>query len=129
MEDKKLNIFISQPMANKTKNDIEEVRKRVIGKVREYFNTDDLTFMVSNFDTLNEDISVKNEPLYWLSRSIGVLSDSDVIIMATGWEKSRGCRIEYECARLYDIMVIYEDTNYITSEKLFEVDSGTTADY
>lgn len=126
METRKLNVFISQPMSYKSKDEILETRERIIKKVKDYFQTDDLKFMKSYFEVKHSK-RLKNENLYFLSKSLKVLSKSDVIIMASGWENSRGCRIEYECARLYDIMVIYEDTEYITRKNLLEVDHDSVA--
>ena len=126
METRKLNVFISQPMSYKSKDEILETRERIIKKVKDYFQTDDLKFMKSYFEVKHSK-KLKNENLYFLSKSLKVLSKSDVIIMASGWENSRGCRIEYECARLYDIMVIYEDTEYITRKNLLEVDHDSIA--
>ena len=126
MENRKLNVFISQPMTNKSKEEIFIKRQQLIEKVQNYFQTTDLKFMKSYFEK-RKIKKYKNEPLYFLSKSLHALSNSDVIIMASGWEKSRGCRIEYECARLYDIMVIYEDTEYITRKNLLEVDYDSTA--
>ena len=126
METRKLNVFISQPMSNKSKDEIFETKERIIKKVKDYFQTDDLKFMKSYFETKYSK-KLKNESLYFLSKSLKVLSKSDVIIMASGWENSRGCKIEYECARLYDIMVIYEDTEYITRKNLLEVDHDSIA--
>lgn len=126
METRKLNVFISQPMSYKSKDEILETRERIIKKVKDYFQTDDLKFMKSYFEVKHSK-KLKNENLYFLSKSLKVLSKSDVIIMASGWENSRGCRIEYECARLYDIMVIYEDTEYITRKNLLEVDYDSIA--
>lgn len=125
MENKKLNIFISQPMFDKTSDDIYDTMKRVKEKVINYFK-EDVKILPSYFDKVpTGDLNVKNEPLYCLSKSLEILSCADVIVMTTGWENCRGCKIEYECARLYGIMVIYEDTNYITRKKLFEVDNDT----
>lgn len=126
METRKLNVFISQPMSNKSKDEIFETKERIIKKVKDYFQTDDLKFMKSYFETKHLK-RLKNESLYFLSKSLKVLSKSDVIIMASGWENSIGCKIEYECARLYDIMVIYEDTEYITRKNLLEVDHDSIA--
>ena len=125
MENTKLRVFISQPMSGVPTCDILNRRNELIDKIENYFETNELKIQDSFFDTENEHVSVKNNSLYWLSRSLEILADSDVIVMATGWENSRGCRIEYECARLYDIMVIFEDTKYITQEKMLEVDNGT----
>ena len=126
MESTELNVFISQPMSGLSDDEILRRRNEIIDKVEEYFHTDKLKIQDSFFDSSESNLKIRNKSLYWLSRSIEKLADSDVIIMATGWENSRGCKIEYECARLYDIMVIFEDTKYIVGEELFEVDRGTT---
>lgn len=126
MENKKLNVFISQPKLNNSIEEIFGVRERIIKKVIDYFQTNDIKFLNSYFENI-DDKPTKNKPLYILSKSLEVLSNTDVIIMASGWEKSRRCKVEYECARLYDIMVIYEDTEYITSKNLFEVDYDSIA--
>ena len=127
MEDKKLKVFISLSMRGRTSDEILARRGEIITKVQNYFETTDLVICDSFFTTEFENIGVRNTALYWLSRSIEILSDSDVIVMASDWENSRGCRIEYECARLYDIMVIFEDTKYITQDNLLEVDNDSIA--
>lgn len=129
MEDKGLRVFISQPMYNKTSEEIEANNQSILEKVKKYFNDDDIIDCDSYFDTKIKLDNVKNEPLYWLSQSIMLLSTADVIVMGSGWENSRGCIIEYECAKRYGMLVIYEDTDYITKDKLFEVDRDSTAIY
>ena len=131
MEDKKLRIFISQPMANKTDEEIFDASERVAKKIKNYFN-DDVQIVQSYIDDDNVFTVkpiIKNMPLYYLSKSLELLSRSDVIVMATGWENNRGCITEYECARRYGILVIFEDSKYITGEKLFEVDNDSTSGY
>lgn len=124
MEDKKLSVFISQPMGGMTKEEILERRNTIIAKVVDYFQSDDIYIQPTVFDITNKP-EVKNEPLYWLSKSLEKMADSDVVIMATGWENARGCRIEYDCAKRYSTLVLFEDTKYITRDELFEVDNDT----
>ena len=122
MEDCELKVFISQPIKDKSYEQVENERQVIIDRVKEYFKTNNLQFVKSHFSNDDFEISAQNHSLYLLAKCLEILSDCDIIVMATGWENARGCRIEYECARLYGIMVIFEDTKYIVDEKQFEVD-------
>lgn len=64
-------------------------------------------------DALGEDVKVLNtfftfdgKPLEYLGESIKVLAQADIAYFARGWNKARGCRIEYMCAKEYGIDVI-----------------------
>ena len=47
------------------------------------------------------------KPLWFLGKSLELLSNANVIVLGKGWERSRGCRIEHEGAVQYGISVIY----------------------
>ena len=49
----------------------------------------------------------KNKPLFYLSKSLEILSSCDAIFMAEGWEHARGCRLERQAADKYGIDVKY----------------------
>ena len=55
-----------------------------------------------------EDANVR---LWYLGKTIELLSQADLVVFAKDWEKARGCRIERECARIYHIpaIIISED--------------------
>ena len=127
MENKKLNVFISQPIGKRSYYDMMDVNDRVMGKVKRYFETDNTFLIPSRWEPGTFLTNSKNDDLLWLSMSLNAMAYADVVVMATGWEESRICRIEYTCARFYDIVVIFEDTNYITSENQFEVEHDSTA--
>lgn len=95
-------IFISQPMKGLTIENVQANRKRVERLLKPNYIIADSIF--TDFDN----ITVKNKPLYCLSKAIAVLSECDVIYMMKGWELARGCRIEHECAKEYGLNIIYE---------------------
>lgn len=39
-----------------------------------------------------------------------LLQKCDAIVMADGWEESRGCRLEHEAAHIYGKEIIYQPT-------------------
>lgn len=48
-------------------------------------------------------------PLWCLGKSIELLSTADVAYFLKGWNKARGCRIEYMCADNYGIGAYFEE--------------------
>ena len=94
-------IFISQPMKDKTSQEIEQERKKIIEKVERYFGE------IEVIDSFFKDTPHDAKPLWFLGKSLELLSNADVIILGKGWENSRGCRIEHECAIQYGIKVAY----------------------
>ena len=94
-------IFISQPMKDKTNQEIEQERKEIIEKVEKYFGK------IEVIDSFFKDAPHDAKPLWFLGKSLELLSNANVIVLGKGWECSRGCRIEHECAVQYGISVIY----------------------
>ena len=94
-------IFISQPMRGKTNEEIEEVRAAAIKSAKEFLKED-----VEIIDSFFKDAPVNARPLWFLGKSLELLSTADVACFAKGWEDMRGCRIEHTCAVEYGINVI-----------------------
>ena len=49
----------------------------------------------------------KKSPLYLLGKSLELLAEADIAIFGSGWEQSRGCRIEHTCCEEYGIPMEY----------------------
>lgn len=94
-------IFISQPMRDKTNEEIERERQNAIQSVKEKYGND-----VKIIDSFFKDAPHNAKPLWFLGKSLELLSSADVAFFCKGWEKYRGCRIENQCAIEYGITVI-----------------------
>jgi hypothetical protein len=94
-------LFISQPMRNKTDEEILSVRARAIESAER-----NLGEKVEVIDSFFQNAPVDANPLWFLAKSLELLSTADVAYFAKGWEEARGCRIENTCAIEYGIDVI-----------------------
>ena len=111
MEKKK--IFISLPMSGKRKREILEDRDAIVKHLHHYGITD-----IEVLDTYIDDEPPENSNirLWYLGKTIELLAQADLVVFAQDWAKARGCRVEYECARIYHIPSIV-----ISSNEMIEV--------
>lgn len=96
-----IKLFISQPMRDKTNEEIERERQNAIDSVKAEFGED-----VEVIESFFKDAPYDTKPLWFLGKSIELLAFADVAYFCKGWEKYRGCRIENRCAIEYGITVI-----------------------
>ena len=96
-----MKLFISQPMRGKTNEEILAVREKAIESAKRNIGED-----VEVIDSFFKDVPVDAKPLWYLAKSLELLSTADVAYFAKGWEEARGCRIENACAIEYGIDVI-----------------------
>lgn len=86
--------MISQPMANKTNEEIEAERTDLINTLEEQgYDVLDTVFTA-------EDVE-KDDPIYYLAKSLEALAEADILVCMKGWETARGCRIEHMVAEEY----------------------------
>lgn len=97
-------LFISQPMRGKTNEEIMAVRARAIESAER-----ELGEKVEVIDSFFKDAPIDANPLWYLAKSLELLSTADVAYFAKDWEEARGCRIENECAIEYGIELVIED--------------------
>ena len=94
-------LFISQPMNGKTDAEILEVRNKAIKSAER-----ELGEKVEVIDSFFRNAPVEANPLWFLGKSLELLSEADVAYFAKGWEEARGCKIEYQCAIDYGIELV-----------------------
>lgn len=94
-------LFISQPMRGKTDAEILAARERAIESAKRNLGED-----VEVIDSFFQNAPAAAKPLWFLGKSLELLSTADVAYFAPGWEEARGCRIENVCAIEYGIDVI-----------------------
>ena len=54
-------------------------------------------------DSFFQSAPVGAKPLWFLGKSLELLSGADIAYFAKDWQKARGCKIEHECAVEYGI--------------------------
>lgn len=96
-------LFISQPMRGKTDEEILATRKAAIKIAEELVGEP-----VEVIDSFFQSAPVDAKPLWFLGKSLELLSTADVAYFAEGWEEARGCKIEHTCAVEYNIDRIEE---------------------
>lgn len=97
-------LFISQPMRGKTDEEILAVRAKAIESAER-----NLGEKVEVIDSFFQNAPADANPLWYLAKSLELMSTADVVYFAKDWEKYRGCRIENTCAVEYGIELVIED--------------------
>ena len=105
-------LFISQPMRGKSDEQILKERQEAIEKAKEFCGED-----VEVIDSFFEKAPHDAKPLWFLGKSIQLLSTADIAYFADGWDKYRGCIIENICCIDYGIQIMDSDTEEITLKK------------
>ena len=91
-------LFISQPMRGKSDEEILAEREKAIQAARVELRED-----VEVIDSYFQGAPADARPLWFLGKSLELLSTADIAYFAPGWEKARGCKIERMCADEYGI--------------------------
>ena len=99
-------LFISQPMRGLKDEEIlkarEEIRKKAEKEIGEPVELID-SFIKEYPGEIN-----KSVPVYYLGKSIQLLSQADIAYFGGDWRNARGCLIEHEVAIQYGIKIIEE---------------------
>lgn len=93
-------LFISQPMRNKTDEEILSERAAAVEAAKKILG-DDVEVIDSFFGT-----SDMSHALEYLGESIKRMAQADAVYFAPGWGMARGCRIEHDCAVEYGLTIV-----------------------
>lgn len=96
-------LFISQPMKDKSDEEILATREKAIESARRIIGED-----VEVIDSFFQNAPADARPLWFLGKSLELLATADIAYFAKGWETARGCRIENTCAIEYGIETVIE---------------------
>jgi hypothetical protein len=95
-------VFISQPMVDKTDEQIKAERERACEAIKEKFPNEEIEVIDSFFEGAPHDA----KPLWFLGKSIQLLSTADVAYFIGEWRNYRGCKAEHYLATEYGIETI-----------------------
>ena len=96
-----MKVFISQPMKGLSEKEIKSNREKAIKKIKSLYGND--------AEIIDSFIEGEGNSLWFLGKSIELLSTADVAYFLKGWNTARGCRIEYMCAENYGIGTYLEE--------------------
>ena len=119
-----MKVFISQPMAGKSDEEIMFERRWAI----DCLNRND--FGVEEKDVLDSffrDKHANETPMELLGRSIRLMAQADLVVFVGNWGRARGCMIEYETAVRYGKKIMVIDSCRNTSS--FVMDFGQALDH
>ena len=91
-------------MKGKTDDEILSERKAAVASAEKELGEE-----VEVIDSFFQNAPVGTKPLWFLGKSIELLSTADVAYFAKDWESARGCRIEHKCAAEYGITIIEDN--------------------
>ncbi len=103
--------MLSQPMGGKTYAEIVATRERAV-KALEYMGYEVVNTLFTDEWYNHEEMErrgVVQIPLCFLAKSLESMSMCHAVYFCKGWEKARGCRIEYEAAKAYGLTILYEE--------------------
>lgn len=98
-------LFISQPMKGKTDDEILAEREKAIKSAERQLGEP-----VEVIDSFFQSAPADAKPLWFLGKSLELLSGADIAYFAKGWQEARGCKIKNTCAIEYGIAVIEDYT-------------------
>lgn len=114
-------IFISQPMAGKTEEQIRSERDKAVqaclkwadklltpGQPKRTISFPDIYHPEWHDEAVASGQCI-NERVFFLGKSIEILAFSDYAYFAKGWDKADGCRMERAVCKLYQIPIIPEE--------------------
>jgi len=94
-------LFISQPMRNKTDEEIKAERAKAIEAAKTKLGED-----VEVIDSFFESAPHEARPLWFLGKSFELLSKADIAYFAKGWDDARGCKMELLACQEYGIEIM-----------------------
>ena len=91
-------LFISQPMNGKSDEQILKEREEAVREAKIVCGEE-----VELIDSFFQSAPADARPLWFLGKSLELLSTADIAYFAPGWKEARGCKIEHLCAVEYGI--------------------------
>mgnify|MGYP003300547911 CR=1 FL=1 len=104
-----VKVFVSLPMRDRLEDHILKRISSVLTKMEEAYP--DIPFVwVDNYHKAvpNNIKGTRKESPWMLSDSLKLMALSDIVVFADGWSEARGCKIESEVCKMYDIPHILE---------------------
>lgn len=102
-----ITVFISQPMRDLSEEEIWTERLRIMGDIEFEFEIDkcEIEFLESYLKEFPH-CEVKESSVWYLGKSITLMSEADIVVFAGDWKNARGCLIERKIAEEYGLTIM-----------------------
>lgn len=91
-----MKLFLSHPMTGKNRQEILKIRCEMLEWIYERYG--------ANFELIDSYLDLGDVgPLIYISKSIELLDQADVVLVHPDWIFSRGCKLEVDAALMYGI--------------------------
>ncbi len=108
-----IKVFISQGMSDKSNKEIKAVRQKVKEDLCKLLHAE-----IEIIDSFFEGEIKNNKPVFLLGKAIQKLSEADLVVFVSDcWQKYRGCKIEYEICKQYEIRSLMHTTLHYGDRK------------
>ena len=95
-----MQVFISMPMNGLDESEIVARRDKIFAEIDSLSHGKvELIDSILHFEGKNS--------VYYLAKSMELLSEADLVVFDTGWEHARGCQIEHLVCEEYDIPYVH----------------------
>lgn len=103
--------MLSQPLANKTEEEIVATRERAIKALEGMGYTVVNTLFTDEWYSRGalSERGVVHIPLAFFAKSIENMACCDAAYFCKGWKSARGCKLEHAVAEAYGVKIIYEE--------------------
>lgn len=103
--------MLSQPMANKSEEEIVATREHAIKALEGMGYTVVNTLFTDKWYSKEAmtQRGVVHIPLAFFAKSVENMACCDAAYFCKGWESARGCKLEHTVAEAYGVKIIYED--------------------
>lgn len=102
-----VKIFIAQPMSGRADDDVLYERCEAMKEIMDWFTKYKPNCVPTFLDQYYVDDAPKDAtPVWYLGHSIMILAKADYIYFTGNWCEARGCNIEYEIAKTYEIPIL-----------------------
>ena len=91
-----MKLFLSHPMTGKSRQERLAIRTEMLEWAYKHYGPD-----LELIDTYLDLGDVG--PLVYISKSIELLDQADMVLVHPDWVFSRGCKVEVDCALMYGI--------------------------
>lgn len=96
-----MKVFVSQPMAGKTAEELWEKMYKVKAYLERCYQYKDIQLIDNIF--YNE----LDKPVKLLGKAVSMMAEADLVVFVTGWEEARGCEVEHRVAKNYNIPYLF----------------------